>query len=291
MTEALLELNTQTAGVPSGDEDLRQYIGEIRQYPLLTQEQELELAKACASGDEEAVRRMVNSNLRLVVAIAREYSGRGIPLLDLIQEGSIGLIIAARKFDYTLDFRFSTYATKWIRQRISRCIANHAALIRVPAHTSGMMRKLITARADFLAKEGREPAVSELSELTELPEGKVDQLLQLIPEVSSLDTPVGEDGENTVADLLPGDGACEPQAVLIREEMKAIIDALMAQLNERQQQIVRLRFGLDDGICHTLDKIGQIVGVSKERARQLEQQAIKRLNRLSAEYGLEEFLE
>ena len=290
MTDVLLELNTQDTAVNSGDEDVRQYIREIRRYPLLTQEQELELAKQCAAGDEEAVRRMVNSNLRLVVAIAREYSGRGVPLLDLIQEGSIGLIVAARKFDYTLDFRFSTYATKWIRQRISRCLTNHGAMIRVPAHTSGLMRRLLTARAEFMAQEGREPGVAELSQRVELPESKVEQLLMLIPEISSLDTPVGEDGENTVGDLLPDDGTYEPQAVLIRQEMKALIDTLMAQLNDRQQQIMRLRFGLDDGICHTLDKIGQLMGVSKERARQLEQQAIKRLNKLSTEYGLEEFL-
>lgn len=290
MTDALLELNNQKSAVNSGDEDVRQYIREIRQYPLLTAEQEWELAKRCAAGDENAVRQMVNCNLRLVVAIAREYAGRGVPLLDLIQEGSIGLIVAARKFDYTLDFRFSTYASKWIRQRVTRCLTNHAAVIRVPAHTAERMRKLMTARAAFLSEFGREPTTAELAERTELSGAKVEQLLQLSPEISSLDAPVGDDGESTVGKLLPGDAECEPQAVLIRQEMKAILDALLSRLNERQQRILCLRFGMDDGVCHTLEEIGVIIGISKERVRQIEQQAIRRLNKLGGELGLEDFL-
>ena len=291
MTDALLEQNTQETAVNSGDEDVRQYVREIRQYPLLTQEQEWELAKRCAAGDESAVRHMVSSNLRLVVSIAREYSGRGVPLLDLIQEGSIGLIIAARKFDYRLEYRFSTYASKWIRQRISRFLADHNALIRVPAHTAERMRWLISAKAAFLAEQGREPTLTELAAITDLPETKVEQLLQLAPEISSLDIPVGEDGENTVGNLLPGDAECEPQATLIRQEMNRILDALMEQLDQRQRQILRMRFGMEDGICYSLESISQSIGVSKERVRQIERQAIKRLNALGAEYGLEEFLE
>lgn len=290
MTQALLEQTTQENSVLSGDEDVRQYLREIRRYPLLTAQEEQALARRCAAGDEDAVRRMVNSNLRLVVAIAREYTGRGVPLLDLIQEGSIGLIIAARKYDYQLDFRFSTYASKWIRQRIGRCIANHASLVRVPAYTAQKMRALQNTRADFLSEQGREPTVTELAQKAELSETKVEELFQLLPEISSLDVPVGEDGENTVGNLLPGDADYEPQAVLIRQEMNGILEALLSQLNERQQKLLRLRFGLDDGICHSLEKIGQELGVSKERARQIEAQAIKRLNTLSAEYGLEEFL-
>lgn len=290
MTDALLEQNTQETAVNSGDEDVRQYVREIRRYPLLTQEQETELAKRCAAGDETAVRQMVKSNLRLVVSIAREYSGRGVPLLDLIQEGSIGLIVAARKFDYRLEYRFSTYASKWIRQRISRFLADHNALIRVPAHTAERMRRLISAKTAFVAEQGREPTVAELAALTELPEAKVDQLLQLAPEISSLDVPVGEDGENTVGNLLPGDAECEPQAMLIRQEMNRILDTLMEQLNPRQRQILRLRFGMEDGSCHSLESISQSLGISKERVRQIEHQAIKRLNALGAEYGLEEFL-
>lgn len=290
MTDALLELNSQESTVSSGDEDLRQYIREIRRYPLLTPEGELELAKRCAAGDEEAVRQMVSSNLRLVVSIAREYAGRGVPLLDLIQEGSIGLIVAARKFDYTLEYRFSTYASKWIRQRITRCLANHAGMIRVPSHTAERMRKLNTARAAFLSETGREPTAAELSARTEIPEGKVEQLLQLSPEICSLDSPVGDDGDSTVGKLLPGDADCEPQAVLIRQEMNAILDALMSQLNERQQQILRLRFGMEDGVCWTLERVADKLGISKERVRQVEHQAIKRLNKLGGEFGLEDFL-
>lgn len=290
MTEALLEQNTRENTVLSGDEDVRQYLREIRRYPLLTAQEEQALARRCAEGDEEAVRMMVNCNLRLVVSIAREYTGRGVPLLDLIQEGSIGLIIAARKYDYLLDFRFSTYASKWIRQRIGRCIANHASLVRIPAYTANRMRLLLTARSNFLSEQGREPTAGELAGLTDLTESKVEELLQLLPEISSLDAPVGENGESTVGTLLPGDADYEPQAVLIRQEMNGILEALLSQLNERQQKILRLRFGLDDGICHSLEKIGQEVGVSKERARQIEAQAIRRLNTLSAEYGLEEFL-
>ena len=290
MTDALLERNSQENAVNSGDEDVRQYIREIRQYPLLTPEAELELAKRCAAGDEDAVRTMVSSNLRLVVSIAREYAGRGVPLLDLIQEGSIGLIIAARKFDYTLEYRFSTYASKWIRQRIGKYLTNHTAVIRVPAHTAERLRKLTTARSAFLSETGREPTVAELSARTEIPEAKVEQLLQLSPEVCSLDAPVGDDGDSTVGKLLPGDADCEPQAVLIRQEMNAILDELMSQLTDRQQEILRLRFGMADGTCWTLERVAERIGISKERVRQIEHQAIRRLNKLGGAFGLEDFL-
>lgn len=290
MTENLLERNDTQNAVFSGDEDARQYLHEIRQYPLLTPGDELELAKRCASGDEEAVRHLVNSNLRLVVSIARGYSGRGVPLLDLIQEGSIGLMIAARKFDYTLDFRFSTYASKWIRQRIGRCLLNNGAMIRVPGHTAERIRKLLTAQAGFISEFGRLPTGAELSEATGFSEQKVEQLLQLSPEICSLDAPVGEDGESTVGKLLPDDEDFEPQAVLIRQEMNTVLDALLSQLNERQQRLLRLRFGMEDGVCYSLSKIGEKLNISKERARQIEQQAIRRLNKLGAELGLEDFL-
>lgn len=290
MTDALLELNMQETAVPSGDEDVRQFIRDIRQYPLLTPAEEAELAKGCAAGDEEARKRMVNSNLRLVVAIAREYAGRGVALLDLIQEGSIGLIIAARKFDPGRELRFSTYASKWIRQRMGRYLSDHAELIRVPAYTAERMRRLAQEASAFQSREGRPPSAAELSEQAELPEEKIAEILLLTPEISSLDVPVGENGENALGDLIPGDEELEPQAILIRQEMKALIDCLLSQLNDRQQQILRLRYGLEDGICLSLGKIGEKLGISKERARQIEAQAIKRLNKLSAEYGLEEFL-
>lgn len=291
MTDALLEPIVPAQSVLSGDEDVRQYIREIRQYPLLTPAEEASLARRCAAGDEEALHRMVSSNLRLVVAIAREYAGRGAALLDLIQEGSIGLIIAARKFDPGRELRFSTYASKWIRQRIGRYLTDHAEVIRVPAYTAERMRKLMNETTDFQSREGRAPSAAELSQRMELSEEKVAQILQLAPEISSLDVPVGENGENALGDLIPGDEELEPQAILIRQEMKALIDSLLFQLNERQQQILRLRYGLEDGVCLSLGKIGEKLGISKERARQIEYQAIKRLNKLSAEYGLEDFLE
>lgn len=291
MTELLQEPLSQENTVRSGDEDVRQYVHEIRRYPLLTQEEERELAIRCAAGDEEAVRQMVNSNLRLVVAIAREYVGRGVPLLDLIQEGSIGLIVAARKFDYTLEFRFSTYASKWIRQRITRSLMNTPGMIRVPHYTAEHIRKLDTARAEFLSRTGREATAEELAKETDFAQEKIQELLLLSPEVCSLDIPVGEDGENTMGNLLPGDEEAEPQAILIRQEMKELLDKLMASLDARQQQILRLRFGMDGEECASLEEIGKQLGISKERVRQIEKQAIRRLNKLGADLGLEAFLE
>ena len=291
MTELLQEPLSQENAVRSGDEDVRQYVHEIRRYPLLTQEEERELAIRCAAGDEEAVRQMVNSNLRLVVAIAREYVGRGVPLLDLIQEGSIGLIVAARKFDYTLEFRFSTYASKWIRQRITRSLMNTPGMIRVPHYTAEHIRKLDTARAVFLSRTGREATAEELARETDFAQEKIQELLLLSPEVCSLDIPVGDDGENTMGNLLPGDEEAEPQAILIRQEMKELLDKLMASLDARQQQILRLRFGMDGEECASLEEIGKQLGISKERVRQIEKQAIRRLNKLGADLGLEAFLE
>ena len=199
----------------AGGEDVRQYLSEIRRFPLLTAGQERELARGCAAGDAEAIRAMVSSNLRLVVSVAREYAGRGVPLLDLIQEGSLGLIAAAKKFDHTRDTRFSTYATKWIRQRMGLCLNEHG-VIRVPAYTAERLRKLAAETAAFRAEEGRDPTAAELAVRTDWSEEKVAQLLKLNPEVTSLDLPVGERGEDTLGALLPGAESAEPQAELIR---------------------------------------------------------------------------
>ena len=289
MTDALLEKEEQTT-ISSGDEDVRQYLQEIRRYPLLTVQQEQELARRCAEGDEEAIRQMVNSNLRLVVSVAREYAGRGVPLLDLIQEGSIGLIAAAKKFDYTLDYRFSTYATKWIRQGVTRCLMNHGSVIRVPVHTAEKMRKLTAERSAFLQEHGRLPEVEELAARLDMPVNKVRQLMELTPEIASLDAPAGESGEGSLGMSIM-DPAPEPQQELIRRELKATMDHLLEALNPRQQQILKLHFGIDDGVCHTLEEIGKIVGVSKERVRQIERQAMDKLQRLGTSLGLEDFLE
>ena len=287
MTDALME----NPVVSTGDEDVRQYLSEIRRYPLLTQQQERELAKGCAAGDAEAIRRMVSSNLRLVVSVAREYAGRGVPLLDLIQEGSIGLIIAAEKFDYTLDYRFSTYATKWIRQRISRYLVEHNGVVRVPGHTAERMRRLTNAQVRFRQEQGREPDAEELAALTDLSPEKIRELLGLMVDVCSLDTPMGEEGEATMAALLPGSEALEPQEELIRRELKALLAELMTQLTDRQRTILQLHFGLEDGICRSLSQIAQELDISKERVRQIERQAMDKLQKIGASLGLEDFLE
>lgn len=291
MTPAMLEKEEAQGPVRSGDEDVRQYLKEIREYPRLTQEEEQQIAQRCAQGDEEAIRQMVNSNLRLVVSVAREYAGRGVPLLDLIQEGSIGLIVAAKKFDYTMEYRFSTYATKWIRQRITRYLTDHGGLIRVPAHTAERMRKVTAAKNALIQENGEEPTEDEVAARTGLPREKVSQLMKLAPQTCSLDAPVGEDGDTTVGNYLPTNEGAEPQEELVRQELASLMDGLLDQLNPRQRQILRLRFGMEDGVCYTLEEIGKMIGISKERVRQVEKQAIERLKCLGADLGLEDFLE
>ena len=283
-SELLTTENTATA-----EDDVRQFLREIRAFPLLSPEEERLLAQRCAQGDEEAIRQMVNANLRLVVSVAREYAGRGVPLLDLIQEGSIGLLSAAKKFDYTLDFRFSTYATKWIRQGVLRCLAGHG-LIRVPAHTAERIRRLVVARTELLQENGEEPTVAQLAERCQMPEEKAKKYLSLSPEICSLDAPAGEE-DVTLANLLPDVQSAQPYEELVRSELSHTIDTLFAMLTDRQQQVLRLRFGMDDGVCRSLEETGVILGISKERARQVEKQAMEKLQKYGADMGLEDILE
>ena len=273
------------------EEDLSQFLQEIRRFPRLTQEQERELARRCAEGDEEAIRQMVNTNLRLVVSVAREYANRGVPLMDLIQEGSIGLLTAARKFDHRLDFRFSTYATKWIRQGISRYLMTHGALIRVPEHTAEQMRRIQCAAAQLRQETGMEPTVAELGEKLTLSPEKVEQLLLLNPEICSLDLPVGSEEGGTLGALIRDEQTAQPQEELVRRELEHTMETLLGALDGRQRQILRLHFGMDDGVCHSLEEIGRTLGISKERCRQIERQAMDRLQKMGASMGLEDFLE
>ncbi len=284
-------LEKQEMPIHCAEDEVQQYLQQIRAIPRLTPDQERELAMRCASGDEEAIRTMVSANLRLVVSVAKEYAGRGVPLLDLIQEGSIGLLIAAKKFDYTREYRFSTYATKWIRQGVSRCILNHAGLIRVPVHTAERIRKVLSARAALQQELEREPEAEEIAQRSGISVKKVKEYLSLIPEVCSLDAPAGGEEDGSLQLLLEDLQAPQPQEELVRKELEHTMDALLGQLTERQSRVLRLRFGMEDDTCYSLEAIGEKLGVSKERARQIEQQAMEKLQQLGTGLGLEDFLQ
>ena len=283
-------LKDQEITVTHGEDEANQYLQQIRTIPRLTAEEELELAKLCARGDREAVKKMVTANLRLVASVAKEYAGRGVPLLDLIQEGSIGLLTAAQKFDPSRETRFSTYATKWIRQGVSRAILNHAGLIRVPVHTAERIRKVLNAQKSLHQELEREPTLEEIADRTEIPVKKVREYLSLTPELCSIDTPTGEDEDSTLGGLIENLQAPQPQEDLVRQELEHTMDILLGQLPERERLLLRLRFGMEDGTCYSLEAIGKKLEVSKERARQLEKQAIEKLRVMGADFGLEDFL-
>ena len=288
MTGALLD--EKNIAPARHEDDVSGYISQIRRYPVLTPQQEQELAIRCAKGDEDAIRQMVNSNLRLVVSVAREYAGRGVPLLDLIQEGSIGLLAAAKKFDYTMDCRFSTYATRWIEQGVNRCVMNHSKSIRVPMHTQQMIRKVQAAKTQLKQQNAQEPTLSQIAQQCGFAEEKVKTLLSLTPEICSLDASVGEDGDSEMKALLEDLQAPQPHEALVRKELERILNHLLGCLPQRQKEVLKMRFGLEDGVCHSFQEIGKALGISKERARQIERQGTDALKKLGIAFGLEDFL-
>ena len=290
MTDVSVPMEPKTANALPAENSVEQFIQDIRSYPRLTQEQERELAKACASGDTEAIKTMVASNLRLVVSIAKEYESRKVPLLDLIQEGSIGLIAAAKKFDYTRDVRFSTYATKWIRQGVARCVMDHSDLIRIPHYTAERLQKILRAQTVLTQENGEAPSVEEIAAYCQMEPEKVSALLKLSPQTCSLDAPVGESGEDEFQDLLEDLNTPQPQEELVRQEMKNLLDKLLSMLTDRQQEILRLRYGIDGCEPCSLGEISKKLGISKERVRQIEQQAMDELKKKGADLGLEDFL-
>ena len=290
MTDVTVPEQNMQDHVLSGEDSMHQYIQDIRRYPRLTPEQERQLAMGCAQGDREAIKTMVASNLQLVVSIAREYSGRGVPVLDLIQEGSIGLIAAARKFDYTRNLRFSTYATKWIRQGVMRCVLNHNGMIRVPHYTAEKMNKVLRVKNELTQCYGREPDAYEIASRCGMDREKVVQLLSLVPVICSLDAPVGENGDNDLQILIENLQAPEPQEELVRLELKNTLQLLLSQLTDRQQQVLRMHFGLSGEEPRSLEYIAGALGISKERVRQIERQAMDKLKTSGADFGLEDFL-
>ena len=278
----------QQSSAAAGEENIAIFLQEIRAYPRLTEQEELELARRCAAGDEDAVRAMVNANLRLVVSIAKRYYNGTVPLLDLIQEGAIGLLAAARKFDFLRQVRFSTYAAPWIRQAVLRYALNNDDPIRIPTYTAEQIRRVVATREELAQQLGREPETAEIAAQCQLSEDKVLQLLLLQRRTFSLEDQSWEDEANPGIEDLQ---APQPLETLVREEMEHTLEQLLSMLTERQQQILRLHFGLDGGKSHSLDQIGTLLGISKERTRQIEKQAMDRLKELGADMGLEDFLE
>ena len=272
------------------DDPVRMYLKEIGKIKLLTPEEELETAKRMAEGDEEARKRMSEANLRLVVSIAKRYVGRGMQLLDLIQEGNLGLMKAVEKFDYTKGYKFSTYATWWIRQSITRAIADQARTIRIPVHMVETINRVLRTSHSMVQTLGREPTTEEVAKELHMDVSKVEEIMKIAQEPVSLETPVGEEEDSHLGDFIQDDDASQPSEeasyTLLREQLEDVL----ATLTPREQQVLRMRFGLQDGKPHTLEEVGKEFDVTRERIRQIESKALRKLRHPSRSKKLKDFL-
>lgn len=280
--------------IPEGisiDDPVRMYLKEIGKVPLLSADEEIQLAQRMENGDEIAKRKLVEANLRLVVSIAKRYVGRGMLFLDLIQEGNLGLIKAVEKFDYQKGYKFSTYATWWIRQAITRAIADQARTIRIPVHMVETINKLIRVSRQLLQEYGREPSPEEIAKEMAIPEEKVREIMKIAQEPVSLETPIGEEEDSHLGDFIPDDDAPAPAEAaaftLLKEQLMGVLDTL----TKREEKVLRLRFGLDDGRARTLEEVGREFNVTRERIRQIEAKALRKLRHPSRSKKLKDYLD
>ena len=273
------------------DDPVRMYLKEIGKVPLLSAEEEIEFAQRMEEGDEEAKKRLAEANLRLVVSIAKRYVGRGMLFLDLIQEGNLGLIKAVEKFDYRKGYKFSTYATWWIRQAITRAIADQARTIRIPVHMVETINRLMRVSRQLLQELGRDPIPEEIAKAMEMPVSKVREIMKISQEPVSLETPIGEEEDSHLGDFIPDDDVPVPAEAaaftLLKEQLIEVLDTL----TEREQKVLRLRFGLDDGRARTLEEVGKEFNVTRERIRQIEAKALRKLRHPSRSKKLKDYLE
>ena len=272
------------------DDPVRMYLREIGRIPLLTYEQELDLAKRILDGDEDARQELAESNLRLVVSIAKKYVGRGMLFLDLIQEGNMGLIKAVEKFDYTKGFKFSTYATWWIRQAITRAIADQARTIRIPVHMVETINKLIRTSRHLLQQLGREPLPEEIAKEMEIPVEKVMEIQKIAQDPVSLETPIGEEDDSHLGDFIPDDDSPAPHDSAAYVLLKEQLEEVMGTLTPREAKVLKLRFGLEDGKARTLEEVGRVFEVTRERIRQIEAKALRKLRHPSRSKKLKDYM-
>ena len=292
--EEEIELDKIDLSVPEGvsiEDPVRMYLKEIGKVSLLTADEEIELAKRMEQGDEEAKKRLAEANLRLVVSIAKRYVGRGMLFLDLIQEGNLGLIKAVEKFDYRKGYKFSTYATWWIRQAITRAIADQARTIRIPVHMVETINKLIRVSRQLLQELGREPTPEEIAEEMDMPVDRVREILKISQEPVSLETPIGEEEDSHLGDFIQDDNVPVPADAAAFTLLKEQLVEVLGTLTEREQKVLRLRFGLDDGRARTLEEVGKEFNVTRERIRQIEAKALRKLRHPSRSRKLKDYLD